>query len=363
MTPVPDHGHARKLVDLGEFRVIAEVIEPTLVAAGVRGPRDSDSSWLDVAERRVVVSCDAAPKPLAWDFLENPWAAWGWYALATSLSDLAASGSTARGVVTSIEASRDMSIDDLRDFHEGLAAACTEFRVVHLGGNLREAADFACHTTVVGSAGDRVLRRSGCCEGDRLVAIGPCGEFAAAYLTARRSGLSPSAREVAYLARPRPQLREIRALLDAGVDVRAASDNSDGLLGALWNLAEASNCRILFELQAESLSARVRAAAQEASLDPVRLALTWGDWNVVASVPGGSHDAFRRSAAELQVPYAPLGRVVQGRPGIVRAAGGEDVEMTVLRNEGFAESTYRGNEEDSIAWLLKHPLDRRARTP
>ncbi|MDQ4124216.1 MAG: AIR synthase related protein, partial [Actinomycetota bacterium] len=178
------------LGDLGEFRVIREVIEPALANSGAAGERGDDAGLAQTAGgERIVVTCDVAVRPAVWDLVQDPWESWGWYAVAGSLSDLAAAGASPLAIVTSIEAPAELAASDLARFCAGMGAACRELGVPHVGGNLREAGIFACHSTVIGDLeGMPMIGRSGCRPGDVLAVVGPCGAFAAAYFDARRAG-------------------------------------------------------------------------------------------------------------------------------------------------------------------------------
>lgn len=356
MTGNKDH----TLAALGEFRAITSIIEPMLLAAGVAGSRGDDAGAVATGlGEHIVVTCDVAPKPAIWDLIDRPWESWGWYAVAASLSDLVAVGANPLGLVTSVEAPRTMAADDLAEFVSGVAAACARFNLEHLGGNLREAAEFACHSTVVGETGGfPLLSRQGCRVDDVIVVLGPCGEFAAAYLLARRYGMD-RLEEAAKLrlTRPLPLVGGMGALRDRGVLINAATDNSDGLLGAVWNLAERSACRMVLEVEEWELSSRVRVAAEKLGVEPLRLALMWGDWNVVVAVSPSQYEPLKAACNDTAIESLRIGRVTAGEPGLVRLVGDDLRETRVLRNEAFAPWNYSTGRDQAIARIMDESLD------
>ncbi len=348
------------LGELGEFSLISSIIEPTLAAGRVGGRRGDDAGIVATSGgEHIAITCDVAPRPAAWDLLDRPWESWGWHAVVASLSDLAAAGAHPLALVTSVQAPGSMAARALQQFVSGVGKACNFFDIQHLGGNLRESVEFACHSTVLGEVGDLpALQRRGCKISDVLFVLGPCGDFAAAYLLAHRWGIE-SLEEAARLrlSRPRPMIREVRSIRQRGIRLHAATDNSDGLLGAVWNLAERSRCRVLIEINSADLSHEVRRAANALKIDALRLGLMWGDWNVVVAVGESEHKRLASLCNEARIPCVRIGRVIPGPPALMRNVGNDLRETRVLRNEAFAPWDYRTGTDAAMRHILNASLE------
>jgi len=190
---------AATLRDLGEFRVLNEEVLP--IVGSVLG---DDCAVLDIAigVRQLVVTTDAFDAP---DFFP---------------------------------------ISTLRDFFEGMTSACHHFQLRNSGGNLRQAPRFACHGTVIGTLplGESALNRRDCARGDAVFVVGDCGLFISTFLNAGKSGilaLPPGGKD--RLTKPVAQNREMISLRERRL-VTSANDNTDGLIGAMWNIPERSGC-------------------------------------------------------------------------------------------------------------------------
>ena len=258
---------------------------------------------------------------------------------------------------SSVEAPDDMPVSDFRSAFEGMAAACHEFGIPNAGGNIKTGPRFCCHGTAIGAVpSGSALTRRGCRPGDAIVAIGECGRFIACYLMARRAGLSslPES-EKARLLRPKPQLRAMTSLRKAGV-VSASSDNSDGILGAAWNIAEASGCTIEFDMKDELVSDAVRETAHVEGADPWNLMFMWGDWQVLISVPKESLAKFVRLTSRNHVPSLLLGRAGQGEPTLFGIRDGRRRPLNLLRNENFASSAFNSSVAEHLEYMLRGNL-------
>lgn len=346
------------LADWGEFRLLNEIVLPALEDTSLF-PLGDDCAYVQIPEsgRSLVITSDAAPKPLVWNLGHRSFWTWGWYALLINISDLAAAGAKPLAFTSSVEAPSSMLIDDFREFFSGMATACREFAISNAGGNIRTAPRFECHGTAIGTVKKgKLLTRGGCHPGDVIAVIGECGRFISAYLQARTSGISClSEDDKVRLLQPRPQIREMAFLQNAGV-LHASSDNSDGLLGALWNIAERSKCQIEIDMRDELIPDGVRSIARIEGLDPWNLMFCWGDWQVVVAIAADILSHFETLASQEGIRYMLLGRAVDGQPVLYGVHSGHRTRLNLLRNENFVGAAYNENIEDHIKYMLYSPL-------
>ena len=165
-----------------------------------------------------------------------------------------------------------------------------------------------------------MIRRSGAKPGDRVVVTGTIGD-AALGLLVRRDPMIANRWDLnhghkAYLkARyliPQPRNAIIEAL---HAHVTAAMDVSDGLVGDLAKLCRASGVTAEINVESVPLSDAARAAcASEPAL--IETILTGGDdYEVIATLPAGEVEAFRRAASAAHVAVTEIGKVVAGEGG------------------------------------------------
>jgi thiamine-monophosphate kinase len=245
----------------------------------------------------------------------------------------------------------------LKDFFRGLADFCRTFSIHSAGGNIRDGQRFACHATAIGfSSRGKVLGRSRCEPGDTIVSIGTCGEFISAFLRAQRNGfhsLSESAQ--AMLLRPHPQLLQMQALNEACL-LSAASDNSDGVLGAIWNIAEASGCEIEVDMMDDLVPRNIAEEAQIARANPWNLLFFWGDWQVIAAVSKNQYQQFVRESKTKAINYRTLGRAREGPPAIWGISNKGRHQLRVLRNEAFRPRSFDTDPVGHVSKMLHAPL-------
>lgn len=200
------------------------------------------------------------------------------------------------------------------------------------------------------------VSRRGAADGDILVSIGRLGLFITAYLKARRAGLDAlSAEELRTLIRPQPKLREMQILVQQSL-LSAASDNSDGLLGAIWNIAEKSSVRAVLDLDDDMLSTDLLQTAKREGLNPWNLAFCWGDWQVVATVPQDRYPRFVAATAAHGIDFVRLGVFEMGSQMICARYGDRLYSVNLVRNENFAAKSYNKGIQSQVDYQLSAPL-------
>jgi len=347
------------LADVGEFSLLQQVVLPTVGSSKGVTPLGDDCAVVKLpsGQHDLVVTTDVAPRPLAWHVGHQSYRTWGWYTIVINISDLAAAGATPLAITTSIEAPGNMLVNDFKEFFDGIADACQEHGIANAGGNIREAPKFACHGTAIGivPVGSQ-LKRNGAQPGDILVSIGECGRFAAAYLKGEKYGFDKLSKDDQIrLTRPHARTKEMQILHSQGL-VNAACDNSDGVLGSLWNIAEASKCAIELDISPDLIPKQVAEAASEFGYNPWNLMFFWGDWQVIASVPVNQSDNFWKSAKEHRIPVQNLGRACEGPPQLMGLSEGRRHSLRLLRNENFLKSSFNTDIEEHVDFMLRSQL-------
>jgi thiamine-monophosphate kinase len=275
----------------------------------------------------------------------------GWLLVVINASDLAAAGATPVAFVSAVSAPADLSVERLKRFLAGTSDACTSERLRYVGGNLRESASLGAVGTAIGvRSASLKLSRSGGADGDLVVSVGDGGIFWRDALTIReqRGELD---REKSPLFKPRSETKAMCTLAEAGL-VRAAMDNSDGLLPTLEQLAAANGLRILLDL--DSLGVE---GADTLETDPARLWLGWGDWNVVAVVRENDWVEARDLVHAAGCSAFAIGQLEGGGARVELRRGSKRMEAPRLESERFSkDSWFRGGIESYVDLLLNVEL-------
>lgn len=348
------------LADWGEFRIIDELLLPLLNNNNNRVTIGDDCAVvpLKASNRQLIVTSDACPVPLASLLGIDDWFMWGWYSVLINASDLAAAAADPIAFTSSVEAPSSMLVQSFREFFSGMIAACRAFNLANAGGNIRQAPRFECHGTAFGEcpADREPLTRSGAKPRDVIVAIGTLGRCICAYLKASVDGLqSLDDSQRNSLLQPTVKIREMIALAKERV-ASAASDNSDGVLGAIWNILEKSNVGAILDLDRSILSDEILQTAQRFKLDPWNLAFFWGDWQVIACIRSTSLDSFASFTRSHSIPYQYLGRIAEGPVQILGRRGAEIHRLNLIRNENFTADSYNSAVQDQVDYQLRAPL-------
>ena len=209
-----------KLSQLGELGLLAE-----LEQRGLARQIENDAAQLDAG---LIVTQDALVEDVHFRLDWVSWRELGFRAAAVNLSDLAASGAEAEGLVVTLGLPAETELDDVLALYEGL----NEPGVPVVGGDTTRSDRVLLSVTALGRS-ERVPGRGGAEPGDALVVTGPLGGAGAAF---RENRLAP----------PPLRLSEGRELAR---DAHAMLDISDGLAVDVGHIAARSGVRCVIELE------------------------------------------------------------------------------------------------------------------
>jgi thiamine-monophosphate kinase len=296
---------------LGEFARIARFFAPLALPGGL-GLLDDVALIEGRRGEHYVLKADAIVEGI--HFLRNdPPPDVARKLLRVNLSDLAAKGATPMGYLLSMALPRSRDERWLAAFARGLAIDQRKFRIGLLGGD----SDATRGPTVLSLAaigriakGQAVLR-SGARVGDIVYVSGTLGDaaFGLALLKGRFGHIKPAARR--YLIRryrlPEPRLALGRRLVHVA---HASADISDGLVGDLGHICDASRVGAVIEAAQLPLSSATRSLVADAS-QRIEIALTHGDDYelVFTAAPRAAH-RVAAAARAAGVRVTAVGRVV-----------------------------------------------------
>lgn len=165
----------------------------------------------------------------------------GYKAAAANLSDLAALGASPEGLLVSLGAPLEATVEQVVELYDGL----NEPGVPVVGGDTVRARQWTICVTALGRS-ERVPGRAGARPGDLLVVTGPLGA-AAAGLYVLEHGLDGFPELVEAHRRPPFRLEAGRVLARAA---HAMVDLSDGIGADAGRIAGRSGCKVLLDVDA-----------------------------------------------------------------------------------------------------------------
>jgi thiamine-monophosphate kinase len=288
-----------RLADAGELGLLAE-LEQRGLAHGI----EDDAALIGPD---LVVTQDALVEGVHFRLEWTSWRDLGWKAAAVNISDLAACGADAVGLLVTLGAPGGTELGAVLDVYAGIAE--TGVRV--LGGDTTEAPGVWLSVTALGRS-SRVPGRSGARPGDVLVVTGPLGASAAGFESLRGGFPSPLA---AVHLRPPLRLAEGRALAR---EATAMLDISDGLATDAGHLARRSDCGVVVELERVPVADGVDEVAERVGRSRWELACGFGeDYELLAALP---------PAAARRAGFPVVGECVAG-DGAVLLLEGRPVEL------------------------------------
>ncbi|QNI52616.1 thiamine-monophosphate kinase [Synechococcus sp. BIOS-E4-1] len=239
------------LAKLGEAELLRR-----LACFAPPGQLADDTCTLAADTRQLLVNTDVLVEDIHFSDRTTSPEDVGWRAVATNLSDLAASGAIAvDGITVALVAPGNTHWSWVEDLYRGINEALSCFGGILLGGDCSAGSQRLISVTALGRVGPLRLHRADACPGDWLVTSGAHGlsRLGLALLQGdpaldENETLTVGLRDLAISRhqRPIPRLDALNTLLDQkpkDMPWRAAgTDSSDGLLAAVQALCSSSHC-------------------------------------------------------------------------------------------------------------------------
>jgi thiamine-monophosphate kinase len=258
----------------------------------------------------------------------------GHRALAVNLSDLAAMGAVPAWATLALTLpSAEQSW--LQSFADGLLDLADEYGVTLVGGDTTRGPLTVSVQLLGYLPRGSALRRSGARSGDLLTVTGTLGDAGAGLAFLRKpptAGVELAAQELVRrfeYATPR-----VRFGIAARGIASAAMDLSDGLVGDLPKLAQASGVAAHVAIDRLPLSAAMRAAVPDAQARDWALA-AGDDYELLHSVSAARYPALAAAAAQLNLRLSPIGEIRSGS-GVTWSLNGEEFTPAVSGWDHFA---------------------------
>mgnify|MGYP003672102138 CR=1 FL=1 len=317
-----------KLTDLGERRILKEIIPKFVSGAG------DDCSITSLANGFLVSTMDPVPMPAAQAIggSDDPYFA-GWLLVTINASDIAASGATPQTFLASFDMPRDWPVSSLERLMKGIRESCQMQGLEYVGGNIRESNKFVATGVANGFCPTKPLTRSGAESGSRLLVFGESGKFWSDVLDFKAGRIVDKA--LSPLFQPVSQSQNMHFLHERGL-LQCAMDTSDGLAPTLEELASKNHLGLLIDTQ------QIKDHSQQlTSLErPERLWMGWGDWTVAAAVSPSRIQEVHRTCADRGVLATEIGEFTDSKVGVYLEDGGVRIALGRLESERFAKDSW-----------------------
>lgn len=283
-----------------------------------------DCAVLAAVDVMLVASTDVSVEDVhfrrAWLSLEEI----GWRATAAALSDLAADGAEADGVLVALTVPASAGDDEVIAVMAGAGAAAAEVGARIVGGDLSSGPVWSAAVTVLGWAAAPV-DRAGARPGDGVWVTGALGGARAA-LEAWQRGDTPDEAARRAFARPVPRIRAGRWLAHHGAG--AMIDVSDGLAADAGHVAAASGIAVAIELERVPVAPPARPEAARLDIPPERFAAEGGeDYELLVTLPPHFEPADVLAFQSVcGVPLSRIGAITTGA-GVQARLGGKPVTL------------------------------------
>ncbi|CAN5348191.1 thiamine-phosphate kinase [soil metagenome] len=300
------------VADIGEFGLIERF------AARLGAPPEGetwagdDSAVLRAPGSTLLYTTDLLIEAIDFDMGYASGADIGWKALAVNVSDIAAMGGRPHHAVVGLGLTADCPLDTADRILDGLLSAASRWGVQLVGGDISSASALVLYVALIGVAEAEPIRRSGARPGDAICVTGVLGGAAGGLALLRAGAAVEEAarrRLVARQLRPEARLEEGRRL--AALGATAMIDVSDGLIGDLVHLLDASElgCSVV----PEAVPVDPDLVPLREVLDPLEAALTGGeDFELLFTLAEDTVQRARESLAELGTPVTRIGATQEG---------------------------------------------------
>tara|TARA_Y100001968_G_scaffold204188_1_gene187462 strand:- start:504 stop:1478 length:975 start_codon:yes stop_codon:yes gene_type:complete len=292
------------------------------------GQIDDDTAKIDKSNKDLLINTDVLVEDVHFSSKTVSPEDIGWKAIASNISDLAASGAEEILYITvALIAPPSTQWNWVEGVYEGMGKALNEFGGKLIGGDCSKGKQKILSITAIGTLGPLRLHRANAVPGDSLVTSGPHGlsRLGLGLLleeTIKNIEIIPSSlQEKAIKAHQRPYpalegLRKLEASKPKHLPWRAAgTDSSDGLLEAIQSICISSGCQAI--IAPENLP-RDDQWPKDSQWD--NWCLNGGeDYELVLCLP----DSWAREWINLMPKARKLGIMTEGYPKVIWANGKE----------------------------------------
>jgi thiamine-monophosphate kinase len=289
-----DRQYSRQnLSEVGEKALIRDFIKPLFNSADDPAGVGDDCAMVPFGDEVVLLSTDRVPSDLtAFKLGILDFHGLGDYLARLNLSDIAACGGRAVGLLLNLGLPNDIAYEDVRALCRGFLGCAERHGATVLGGDITSACELSISATSIGRAvRGQVLSRRGARPGHSIFISRPLGLTPTAFRVFL--GKLESQFSTDSLALLRRQFTDMQPMLSLGQLLGASGqcgacmDNTDGIGQSLSELSEASKCAFVVHADALKISSVVEQLSRAISVRPLNMVFDGGaDFSLVGTLHG-----------------------------------------------------------------------------
>jgi thiamine-monophosphate kinase len=308
----------QNLSDVGEKALIRDFIKPFFNSDDDPAGVGDDCAMVTVGDEVMLLSTDRVPSDLtAFKLGILDLFGLGDYLARLNLSDIAACGGRAVGLLLNLGLPSDIAYEDVLALCRGFGSRAQRHGATVLGGDITSASELSISATSIGRAYiGQVLTRRAALPGDSIFISRPLGLTPAAFLTFL--GGAGSKMPDALVEVLRRQFTDVEPMLSLGQALGssgqcgACMDNTDGIGQSLSELSDASKAAFVVHASALRIPPVVETVSNVVGVPALEFVFNGGaDFSLVGTLRGqwSSESASTAFGCSLEV----IGHVETGR--------------------------------------------------
>ncbi|WEK54955.1 MAG: thiamine-phosphate kinase [Candidatus Cohnella colombiensis] len=249
----------------------------------------------------------------------------GYKALAANISDIAAMGGIPKHALVAISIPPQWDTSLLKRIFDGLYECAERYGVIVVGGDTTSAPEsLVISVTIVGQVeAGKAIYRNGARPGHFIFLTGPTGLSAGGLHGMlqseehRRLVISPPPKRlISAHRRPNPSVKAGRLLITNGWGA-SLNDVSDGVSSEAWEIAEASDVKLVLHEASLPLAGELVGYAGQCNIPPLDWVLYGGEDYVLIGTAERKYEASMRETFRAEgIPLFIIGEVEAGSPGV-----------------------------------------------
>lgn len=307
--------------ELGEFGLIKRIQEKFLVKnkETILGIGD-DASILNF-EESIVISSELFSEGIDFDLSYTPLKHLGYKIVSASVSDIAAMNAFPKQLLVNLGLSNRISVEAVDELYEGIQAACDDYGIDLVGGDIRASvAGLVISTTCTGANNSKnLVKRSGAKANDIICVTGDLGAAVLGLMVLEREkevfkanpNSNPEMDQFSYVVErhlmPKARLDIIHELKDKKIVPTSMIDCSDGLASDLIHLSNANNLGVRIFEKNLPIEDATYLAATDLNFSPITAALNGGeDYELIFTISQKDFDSIK-----THLDISPIGFMVE----------------------------------------------------
>ncbi|MCD6502787.1 MAG: thiamine-phosphate kinase [Euryarchaeota archaeon] len=273
----------------------------------------------------------------------------GWYACASTISDIASKGGRPLSVLVSLFLPDNMEERLVMEFLKGVESCASLYGAGLDGGDLNYGDSFSADVVGLGLVEkEYYVSRYGAMPGDLVIVTGTFGTPSAVLEKILKGEHTPKhVRE--KLLMPRPRVREAIFLTSTGL-ITASIDSSDGLYESLRTLSESSEVKIVIDYEKIPKDEWLERNFSEEQVFK-HVLFGGGEFELVMTARPEIIDYINRISELTGTDITIIGEVLEGR-GVYISHQGEIVEVCghgwdTFRSKGNRHTRWHGSSGNS----------------